>query len=314
MKAKIIVSADEAPSFIMKPFHRLERSDMILESLQEALDTHSELNRVHLAVTGPPGTGKSAIAKHFAMANQGFWRKSDGDELITKPIIYVSLPRGASPAVTASRIARAIGLANYNSKTEKTLTHEILDAIQRHEIKMIIIDEAQHIRVSRIKPSDDVRHLLKDLDNEGKVNIAFFGTDGCEDVITMDDQLNTRFANHLKLEKFHLRDELNLKQFRSLLRKIDSSTPIAKSSLDSEVLTLSLFLASGGVLRTLLQIVGYSLKYAITDGSTKIRKKHFAQAYDKYKRPLPFVPFNPFEVSNNKLCNHPESLKTVAVK
>jgi Bacterial TniB protein len=314
MKSSAYISAVDAPTFILTPFHTIKPSTEILDAMQEALDTHSRLNRVHIVVTGPSGVGKSAIAEKFTTSNAEFWKEKDGDQVLIKPVIYVRLPRGASPAVTASRVARAIGLARYDRKTERVLTHEILDAIDLHEIKMIIIDEAQHIRVSTSKPNDDVRHLLKDLDNEGRVNIAFFGMEECVDVITMDSQLNTRFAAHYKLEAFHLKNKTNAEEFRLLLRDIDMSTSIAYSGLDSPRMTLSLFLASGGVLRTLLQIIGFALKYAIEDRARCIRKKDLAKAYRSFRRPESFIPFNPFEASEKQICNSDKALETILVK
>jgi hypothetical protein len=314
VKPNTKTAAKDAPTFILAPFHSIQPSTEILDAMQEALDTHSRLNRVHIVVTGPSGVGKSAIAEYFTASNAEFWKEKDGDQVLVKPVIYVRLPRGASPAITASRIARSIGLARYDSKTERVLTHEILDAIDLHEIKMIIIDEAQHIRVSRTKPSDDVRHFLKDLDNEGRVNIAFFGMSGCEEIIKMDSQLNTRFAAHYKLETFHLNKQANLDEFTKLLKDIDLSTSISYSGLNSPTMILSLFLASGGVLRTLLQIIGFALKYAIEDGAKKIRKKDLAKAYKRFRRPESFTSFNPFEATTEQLCNHSEALKTILVK
>ena len=127
-------------------------------------------------------------------------------------------------------------------------------------------------------------------------------------------QLNTRFAAHYKLEAFHLKDKSNLKEFRLLLKDIDMSTSLASSGLDSPTMTLSLFLASGGVLRTLLQIIGFALKYAIEDQARCIRKKDLAKAYKSFRRPESFISFNPFEASEKQICNNDEALKTILVK
>ena len=305
----------EVLGHIRSQVFELSRTTNVVEAMQEILDDFDEIQPPGaIVLTAPSGAGKTTACKQLLYSNPEYWETVDGQQKLVRPVVFVTVPRSAKPRDTAARVARSLGIAGYRKMTEKTLTDAIIDAIEAQQVKVIIIDEAHHMNINRVNTADDVRHLFKDISNNVPICYIFAGIESAEDVVTGDDQLDSRFSSHLKIERFSLKSYADLREFRSLIQSIDSNSLLEYSDLDNLEMVARLFVASKGILRTLLRLVGYGAKYAVEDNSRIILPSHLAKAYERHGSPSSYDQWNPFSVPPAQLLKSDLLKRTILVK
>jgi hypothetical protein len=285
-------------------FYNLSYSEKALTALQEAVDDYDEsIAAINILLTGDTGVGKTTIVKEFVRRNPPHWEKSDLGDIKISPVKFVTLGRNAAPRDTLARIAKSLGIAQYNTLSEKKLIPEIIDKIISHKVRNFVVDESHHLNQNRLDTKDDSRHIFKDISNHHPVGWTLVGMPGAEDAVKDELQLDSRFSNHIHIPHYDLVSKDNIQEFKRLLNSIDENSPFRNSGFSNPDYFVRLFIASRGILRTLLRIIAYAGKYARMRNSPTIEIQDFALSFNCHAGPSTKNMKNPFEQSFNTLVN-----------
>ncbi|MFD8614629.1 TniB family NTP-binding protein [Streptomyces sp. NPDC059631] len=123
--------------------------------------------RPGIVIDGPPTVGKSTLVETFAADFEtGLRRKHPerfgraGDDYV--PVVYISVPAGATPKMLSAAIAQYMNLALPRGATSTDITGLVLDALRRRGTQLVIIDDIHFLDVSAKDgrlANDHLKHL-----------------------------------------------------------------------------------------------------------------------------------------------------------
>ena len=121
-----------------------------------------------LFIYGETGLGKSTLLKEY----ESKYPRKIIDGFTKIPILYLTVPVGATPKSVASTILLNMGDPNYDRGTENNMTVRILSFVEKCEVEMIIVDEFQHLIDSESKNVlNKASNWVKNLSNEVRIPI-----------------------------------------------------------------------------------------------------------------------------------------------
>lgn len=121
-----------------------------------------------LFIYGETGLGKSTLLKEY----ESKYPRKIIDGFTKIPILYLTVPVGATPKSVASKILLNMGDPNYDRGTENNMTVRILSFVEKCEVEMIIVDEFQHLIDSESKNVlNKASNWVKNLSNEVRIPI-----------------------------------------------------------------------------------------------------------------------------------------------
>ncbi|MFJ4740760.1 ATP-binding protein [Streptomyces sp. NPDC088775] len=102
-----------------------------------------------LIVTGQAGTGKTtAITQlgrnHELLVHQRLSRATGG----SRPIVYVTVPPGATPTTLAVEFARFLSLPIVRGETQTSITHAVCDLLIRMRVELALVDEIHNLSLA----------------------------------------------------------------------------------------------------------------------------------------------------------------------
>jgi AAA domain len=176
--------------------------------------------------------GKTTIAKTLGRRFELWLRQqavfdSPDDEHQFIPVVYVTLGGDTTPRALNLAICEFLGLPlPRGHQTEAMLTHAIRDAVDRHRIFLMIVDDIHFLRPNRhSKELDKISDHLKGLMSMTGASFLYAGID-CEDIGLFKDprqpsargsQTGGRFI-HCKVKPF----EKGSADWRKLIRTVES--------------------------------------------------------------------------------------------
>lgn len=269
-----------------------------LELLEDII-YHAEgsVNPDQLFIYGPTGVGKSTVTREFT-DRYPIEQVNDAQKKYKRiPVLHMKVPPKATPKSLASKILHKIGDPFYSQGTEIQLTSRIHHFIEELEIKMIILDEFQHLIDS------DTEHVLataanwvKTFSEESGIPIVLCGMPSSIHIFEKEEQLDRRYASKLAIEPFHYTTPEEQLLFRAFLNKIESGLPFPDRSHLSDVrIADKLYYISLGVPFYIMKLLELGTEIALKDGEDKITEVHFQEALSRLKqvsRPFRTNPFN----------------------
>lgn len=143
--------------------------------------------RRSVVIDGPAGAGKSTLVKMIARDYERalrarhphmFTPQPGGDLHI--PVVYLSVPSGASPKVLTAAFARYLAAPISKSKLKKgnmaDLTHPVLDCLLECATALVIVDDAHFVDCSQ-KDGKLANDHLKNLANFCPATFVLVGVD-----------------------------------------------------------------------------------------------------------------------------------------
>lgn len=259
---------------------RVERG---LELMAEGVESASNGGtRSGVMVTGESRSGKTKLLRIFQE------RAAEHGCDPTK-ILYVSLSGPTTVNGLVTSLLEALGdpmpetgdFSQRKRRLEKGLLHSGYTMVQ--------IDEAQQTIDHR---SDEVVHDIADYfkglmnpknSSQPQLPICFVlsGTPSLQRLLQFNSQLNNRFFAPLDLQLFSTASELDLKDLRMLLIKLEQQIDVAKSSrLGTSEMAVRFRAASGGCIGIIVDIFEHAGKNAIRESRESITISDLAEAYD----------------------------------
>ena len=291
----------DIPNRIRGQYFKIESRQAVFDSLYEALNTYGPDNRVHQAIVGESGVGKSSLIAEFARSAGSTWRNEQEDKILNQPIVVAVLPRDASPKDTAAAIAKSLGIGAYQTKTETKLTDAIIEHIDTHRVRMLIVDEFQQAKANHSRPLHDVRQLFKVVDSCVPVCFTFVGMPGCENILKTEAQLSSRLSSVHRLKRFRMNDKGQLKEFVKFLSLVNDSISEIDGQLTESNRVIRIYAATRGNLRAMMKLLGFSFMYALHSGSRSLEDQHLEESFNKHLLATYDDDFKPFSSRLDRL-------------
>jgi hypothetical protein len=176
-----------------------------------------------VSLCGLSGVGKSTIIRAY----EALYPRVFEQNRTRIPVLFVAVPSAPTVRSLAGAILEAIGDQKSHRGTAPEKTTRIRRFIKRCDIELILLDEFQHIFYAPTATAfRDLTDWLKNLLEETGVGIVACGLQATEFVIESNEQLARRFSEQIPIEPFSFEDEADFKEFRAILRELETRLPI----------------------------------------------------------------------------------------
>ncbi|MAY36427.1 MAG: hypothetical protein CMN84_10035 [Spongiibacteraceae bacterium] len=259
-----------------------------------------------MIVSGFPGVGKSSLCGRYVQLNKPYMRSTEqGDQLIVHTL-YFQLPGQVTVKRIIAGLLRALGYAPNTSKDEDTLTADLLSALTKCEVKIIILDEIQHLSSRKnVDHMPLIQNSLKGLINDCDQFFVFVGDLTTPKIIKGCGQLGRRAPTTVTLEPFSFPATEQSETFavvKSLLAVMPDKTGVSLSrKVDLLEFSQRLFIASGGVIDTMRFYMSEALLDALISGQRSIDLSHFSDAFLLAPSDNALMKANPFAMTRSQL-------------
>lgn len=265
-------------------------------ALKEIADLHQQYLETKtcggLLITGQTGSGKSTLLEYY----QTFFPARNEPERRVVPVLLVTTPAAPTVKNLAEAILVALGDPAASKGTAEAKTTRIYRYLKECKVELLVIDEFQHFFDRRkVSQARNMTDWLKNLFNEAEIPIVLAGLPRAYAVIRMNPQLQRRFSSPYYLEPFGFETKEQQKEFRAILKAIQSTLPLPSVELYEANLAQRFYFASLGLFDYVAKVIEKAVKLA---GELKIERLNaglLAQAFaDKVWREVP-KRLNPFE-------------------
>jgi hypothetical protein len=275
--------------------------------LDDLYDPYAEKSeKKGMIISGPSGVGKSSLAQKYVYINKPYVEETDSKIQKICPTLYFQLPGQVSVKRIICGLLRAL---DYNPNTkhdEDTLTTQLISALNACRVKIIILDEIQHLASKKnIEHMPLVQNSLKGLINDCDQFFVFVGDPTTPKIIKGCGQLGRRAPTVVSLEPFSFPTNIDSETFavvNTLLDVMPSKTGVSLSAkVDRLEFTQRLFLASGGVIDTMKFYMNESVLDALLSGQKSLNCSHFETAFGLSPSDNALTKANPFNMKKPQL-------------
>jgi hypothetical protein len=230
-----------------------------------------------------------------------------------QPVVFVKNPRTGSINDLAGAILQDLGDPRADRGTVGNKTFRIEKLFREFHVELLILDELQHfVDRDSSRVLLNASNWLKGLIKTTKVAAVLAGIEGdAETIIDTNVQLASLFPDPIRLTPFawDINDPNGGEDFRKFLMLLESMLPLkGDSHLSDPDRAFRCYVASGGVVGSLMALIRGAAASALDDGSESITDGHLEQYYADWlaaeRRGIP----NPFlEGSTPSLPKTPDA-------
>lgn len=243
-----------------------DAANSILERL-ESLLTHPKTHRMpNLLIVGNTNNGKTMLVKRFCSRHPPEDNK-EGQSFVV-PVLFVQAP----PVPDEGRFYNAILdllFAPYKpSDRVDRKQFQSIKLMREVGLRMLIIDEVQHILAGNLTRQRTFLNVIKFLGNELEIPIVGVGTKDAFRALQTDTQLANRF-DHAKLPRWKNGDD-----FIRLLMTFEQMLPLRQPSmLDEPALADRIYSMSEGYIGEISRLLVEAAVAAVKTGREVIDKR-----------------------------------------
>src|SRR5450755_4617205 len=170
---------------------RYPLADRIAAKLEEPLLLPKTHRMPNLLIVGETNNGKTALLSRFVRQHPP--READGEVPSSIPVIAMEAPPVPDERRFYAEILRQVFAPFRASKPAGQLQYEVLRLLATVEVKLLIIDEIQHVLAGPLLKQRQFLNVIKHLGNELQIPIVAAGTQDAFNAIQTDPQLANRF-------------------------------------------------------------------------------------------------------------------------
>jgi DNA transposition AAA+ family ATPase len=251
---------------MLMPTFAYARAERVLIRLEDLLSHPPVARMPNLLLVGETNTGKTVIAETFVRRHPA----SDNlaSEFVSVPVLLIQAPPGGS----ISRLYRTIIDQFFIRMNQpKRLEHAasiMLKQLRNSCVRLIIIDEVQHMLTASPRGIREFLDNLKWLGNEIRVPIVAIGVPDARRPFSRESQLANRFEI-MSLSRWKFGEEY----FR-FLDAVDDWIPLqGTSGLQRDDVAREIFTMSEGILGEVTDVIKKSAIWAIRSGDERITMK-----------------------------------------
>jgi hypothetical protein len=268
-RALIGVSDQERIEAIRRGFWiSYTRAKEVLDHLEELLE-YPRIDRMpNMLLVGASNNGKTQILKRFHKRHPPDQNKRGDYSYI--PVIFVESPSGPDISSLYDQIFDAINQP-YSPKMPVREKEQILFSVLKSvQLKMLLIDEIQHLIAGGQVRQREFRNALKSMGNRLQISIVCAGVEEAFNAFNTDPQLSNRFEPEF-LPKWRLDNE-----FGMLLNTMERRIPLKQSSgLSQATIARKIHSMSEGIIGEIHELVKRAAIYAIRKKQEKITLETF---------------------------------------
>lgn len=256
---------------------------------------------IGVSILGEAGLGKTTLVKKFRSRHISEYT----DTQTYKPIVLVTVP----PKPTGTSLCTAIldglgdGLKSLR-ESERIKRSRVVHLLKACETKVMVLDEVQHFTNKwNSKVSFEAADSLKIIIDETNIMIVVVGLNYGNSLLIQNEQLKRRFTHNISLSRFDWNQEESRRQFRGLLKAIQSLiSPFKTVELSDPEIAFKFFIASGGITGYLMSIIEEAALLADEDCRDEISMNDFSEAFNLISHNFenPKMDFNPFNHTQHK--------------
>lgn len=229
-----------------------------------ALVDHPPSHRMpNLLLVGDTNNGKTAILRHFEAAYPPGASVKDGQRC--QPVLYVQAP----PEPDERRLYNAVlDRLNFPHQVREHIDKkhlQVLHVLRKLQVKVLIIDEIQHVLAGTQMKQRLFLNVLKHLSNELEMPLVCAGIRTAFNAVQTDEQLANRFKP-FALPKWTLGDD-----YRRLLLSFETLLPLRQpSNLSDDVVALKILSLSQGTIGEISTVLKQAAVLAIATKAERI--------------------------------------------
>ena len=182
------------------------------------------ISRMTGLLVGESRCGKTVTCKAFAHRYNKL-RQAKGQRM--KPVVYIQVGKNCGSRDFFIKILKALNKPS--NGTISDLRERTLDSLAIHQVEMLIIDEANHLKLETFS---DVRHIYDD--DELKISVLLVGTTSrLLAIVKRDEQVVNRFLEQFELDKLKEKQFIEMVQIweRDVLRLPEESKLASQNNL-----------------------------------------------------------------------------------
>lgn len=238
-------------------------ANKVLSQLEDLLEYPKMHRMPNLLITGDTNNGKTMLVNKFRKAYTPN-DNSEGEAAII-PVLYVQAPPAPEEGRFYDNILESL-FAKFRPEDRASKTaFQVVKLLKTVGVKVLIIDEIQHILAGSMKKQHSFLNVIKGLGNELQIPIVGVGTREADRAIQTDLQLSNRFeAAFLPRWKFNA-------NYIRLLMSFEQILPLAHpSSLDERGVATKILSMSEGYIGEISKILTDASVLAIRSGHERI--------------------------------------------
>lgn len=198
------------------------RSKEILDRMEELFEYPRIERMPNMLIVGASNNGKSNILHRFEEKHKP--DPNPGGEYSIIPVIFVEAPKKPDMNDFYNRILEAIWQPYSIRARDSDKEREVMKVLRNVQLKVLLIDEIQHIIAGGQTKQQEFRNGLKSLGNELRISIVAAGVEEAFNTFNTDPQLSNRFEPEF-LPKWKLENE-----YSDLLGSFETRIPLKKAS------------------------------------------------------------------------------------
>lgn len=239
------------------------RAKQILARMEELFE-YPRIDRMpNMMIVGASNNGKTNILHHFEEKHKPD-PNPEGDYSVI-PVVFVEAPKKPDMNALYTKILEAIWQPYSIRASELDKEREVIKVLRNIQLKVLIIDEIQHIIAGGQVKQREFRNGLKSLGNELKISIVCAGVEEAFNAFNTDPQLSNRFEPEF-LPKWKMDDE-----YSDLLGSFEKRIPLKKpSNLRDPAIAQKVLWMSEGILGEIHEVLKRSAVSAIKKQTEQI--------------------------------------------
>jgi hypothetical protein len=240
------------------------RAKQLLDQMEELFNHPRIIRMPNMLIVGPSNNGKTQILRRFEQ-NHKPDPNPDGDYSIV-PVLFVEAPGKPDIGAFYDKILEAVWQPYSIRAKDSDKEREVKKVLRSIQLKVLMIDEIQHIIAGSQAKQREFRNSLKTLGNELQVSIICAGVNEAFNAFNTDEQLSNRFEPEF-LPKWSLDNE-----YGDLLESFERRLPLRKPSnlRGNPALAQKVLWMSEGILGEIHEVLKRSAILAIKNKSDQI--------------------------------------------
>lgn len=199
---------------LRKFFGHFPQVKVALSRLEELVDYECDHEEPEcLVIIGDTGTGKTTLIENFVQSRP----RVEHPEVTEVPVLNVEVPAKCSVKMLAALMLRKLGSLYWNRGDEVDRTDQLVTLIKACKVRMIIIDEVNHLADRGAEKSHyHIGDWIKQLIRSSRLPVVLAGTPAAEILWNTNEQLADRFREQIVLEPLGMEGQ-RLRELRSVL-------------------------------------------------------------------------------------------------